>query len=427
MLLIYTPNSTTRLQYICKFIFEELLKTSYTITIDEFNFKGYDGNKINYSNTFIEHIFQIKPHALITENGILPQQIDCFKIDAFKAFFKTENADYPFDIFAASFYLISRYEEYLPHDKDMYGRYAHENSLAFKEDFLKLPLVNIWLAHFKKQLQKHFPTIIFKPSIFTYLPTYDIDMAWSYKEKGLLRNAGGFLKSPSIGRLTAMLGLSDDPFDSYAFLNDLHKKYHAQPLYFFLMAKENGMYDKNILPTSEAFKQLIKDHAAKYSIGIHPSWKSNDDVAIVKDEKSVLENIANVDVTSSRQHYIKFDLPKTFHNLIEIGITDDYSMGYGSINGFRASVANSFYWYDLAAEKITTLRMHPFCFMDANCYYEQKLSVTASTEELNHYYKSCKEIDGTLITIFHNNILGTDKSFVGWSKLYENFISQVQQ
>ncbi len=427
MLLIYTPNSTTRLQYICKFIFDEALKTSYTITIDELNFKGYDGNKINYSNTFIEQAFQIKPHVLLTEKGIHAQQIGCFKTDTFKAFFKTENADYPFDIFAACFYLISRYEEYLPHEKDMYGRYAHENSLAFKENFLNLPLVNIWLAHFKKQLQNQFPTISFKPSTFTYLPTYDIDMAWSYKEKGLLRNAGGFLKKPSIGRLTAMLGLSDDPFDSYVFLNDLHKKYHVQPSYFFLMAKENGMYDKNILPTSEAFKQLIKEHAAKYTIGIHPSWKSNDDVQIVKDEKSVLENIANVAITSSRQHYIKFELPKTFHNLIETGITDDYSMGYGSINGFRASVANSFYWYDLMAEKISTLLIHPFCFMDANCYYEQKLSVKESAEELNHYYKSCKEIDGTLITIFHNNILGTDKNFIGWSKLYENFISQVQQ
>ena len=76
-----------------------------------------------------------------------------------QAFFKSEG-DYPFDIFSAVFYLLSRYEEYLPHKKDMYGRYAHENSLAFKEGFLNLPLINIWLEDFKNVLKKKFPSLI---------------------------------------------------------------------------------------------------------------------------------------------------------------------------------------------------------------------------------------------------------------------------
>ena len=41
----------------------------------------------------------------------------------------------------------------------MYGRYAHENSLAFKEGFLNIPLVNIWIEDFKKALKKKFPTL----------------------------------------------------------------------------------------------------------------------------------------------------------------------------------------------------------------------------------------------------------------------------
>lgn len=427
MLLIYSPKSTTRLQYICKFIFEEVLGTSYTLTIDEVNFNDYDGFKINYSDIFLEEIFQIKPHSILFETGISEQDVNCFVHKEHKAFFKKENAHYPFDVFAATFYLITRYEEYLPHRLDMYGRYAHENSIAYKEDFLNIPLVNIWLAHFKEILQQHFPTIIFKQKPFNFLPTYDIDMAWSYKEKGLLRNAGGFLKSPSIGRLSALLGLSDDPFDSYDFLHGIHQQYYVKPLYFFLVATENGMYDKNILPDNEAMQLLIKAHAEKYDIGLHPSWKSNDAIEILKDEKAVLENISSKSIKSSRQHYIKCTMPETFQYLIETGIMDDYSMGYGSINGFRASVASSFLWYDLSTDKITKLRMHPFCFMDANCFYEQKLSVKESVDELMHYYKYCKLINGTLITIFHNNFLGVDKKFMGWSNLYKDFISQVQE
>ena len=112
--------------------------------------------------------------------------------------------------------------------------------------------------------------------------------------------------------------------------------------------------------------------------------------------------------------------------LIDAGIEKDYSMGYGSINGFRASVASSFFWYDLAKEKITGLRIYPFCFMDANSFYEQHQDASQSQEELFYYLDICKKVNGLLITIFHNNFLGNDKQFAGWKELYSRFISQVQ-
>ncbi len=434
MLLIYSSHSTTRLQYTCKFIFEEILHTSYSLTLDEQNFDKYDGNKINYSHKEFKNSFQIVPHGLLLQNGIKAQQIDCFKVDNFTAFFKINNGNYSFDIFAAIFYLISRYEEYLPHEKDMYGRYAHENSIAYKENFLNIPLINIWINDFAEKFKLQFSAFSFEYSIrlrtgklFNFQPSYDIDIAWSYKEKGLLRNIGGFLKSPSIRRLGALLGKTEDPYDCYRFLDTMHTLYNLKPIYFFLVAKENGEYDKNILPNNEAMQSLIQSHAKKYSIGIHPSWKSNDNSSIVKYEIETIEKIINKKVISSRQHYIKFNLPEGYNRLIDVGIKNDYSMGYGSINGFRASVASSFYWYDLINEKITALRVYPFCFMDANCFYEQKLSVDKSYEELMHYYLICKKYNGTLITIFHNNFLGTSKKFEGWAAMYKKFIALLPQ
>ncbi len=173
-------------------------------------------------------------------------------------------------------------------------------------------------------------------------------------------------------------------------------------------------------------QQLIKEHADKYQIGIHPSWKSRDGIQILKNEKNTLEVISHSEINTSRQHYIKFAFPLTYQNLIKCGITDDYSMGYGSINGFRASVASSYLWYDLSEEKTTALRIHPFCFMDANCFYEQKLSLAQSDRELLYFYGICKKVNGTMITVFHNNFLGTDKKFSGWKELYSNFTSQVR-
>ena len=427
MLLIFTPQSNTRLQYSCKFIFEEVLGTSYSLTTDKENFSMHTGAKINYSHVDFASVFQIKPHVVLFETGIKEQDIIVVDKGEKCRVFVTPHNPQDFDIFAAVFYLISRYEEYLPHAKDMYGRYAYENSLAYKGDFLHLPLINIWIENFKGKLIELFPSIKFIPKQFSFLPTYDIDIAWSFKEKGILRNVGGFIKSPTLKRLGVLLSGTKDPYDSYDLMNDLHKEHKLNPIYFFLVAKKNGLYDKNILPQNKAMQELIKTHADKYSIGIHPSWQSYNNDELLLEEKEILQSISGVKIDSSRQHYIKFSLPETYRKLIEAGITNDYSMGYGSINGFRASTASPFYWYDLNAEKITSLRIHPFCFMDANCFYEQKLSVEASFTELMNFYQSCKKVNAPFVSIFHNNFLGTDKMFLGWKDLYVKFISQLPQ
>ena len=227
MILIYSNTSTARMQYICQFIFKEMLGLTYSLTIDADGFEKHDGPKINYSNCILPNPvsgFKIKNHPLLFETGVQQQTINCFTAGNHTAFFKTEDCDYSFDIFAATFYLISRYEEYLPHELDVYGRYSYENSLAYREGFLNIPLVNLWLKDFADSLKNNFPDLNFHFQKFNFLPTYDIDIAWSYKSKGLIRNLGGFIKAPSASRIKVLLGLNNDPFDSYLFLDALHEK-----------------------------------------------------------------------------------------------------------------------------------------------------------------------------------------------------------
>lgn len=426
MLLIYASAVTNRLQYIAAFIFSEQMGLAYTLTSNVETFRQYEGAKINYSaSRLAADECWIGNHTLLFENEIQPQSISCFDINGYRAFFKTES-DWPFDIFAAAFYLLSRYEEYLPHHKDTYGRYAHENAIAFKEGFLQLPLINIWIRDFAEKLKRRFPAIQYSFTSYQFVPTYDIDIAWSYKHKGLLRNAGAFFRAPSVERIKVLTGLQQDPFDVYHWLDDLHQKNNLKPLYFFLTAQKNSHYDKNILPRTTGFRQLVKQHAALYPTGIHPSWQSGDNFLLLKQEKKILEQLMDKPVTISRQHYIRFHLPSGYRRLTEAGIADDYSMGYGSINGFRASVAASFYWYDLEKDQASHLRVHPFCFMDANAFYEQHLTAEKAYEEAMQYVNSCKAVKGTLISIWHNNFLGTDENFSGWRSCYERFISQAR-
>lgn len=428
--LIYSHSVSPRLQYVVDFL-SKYYGLPFKLIFDEEKFiNANELCKINYGyHRLTEGEIFIHSHVLVFETSIRPVKIECFERNNYKAFFKTES-DIGFDLLAAIFYLLSRYEEHLPHKKDAYGRYAHTNSIAFKENFLPLPLINIWLEDFRKLLvQKNFKFQVssFK---FSFLPTYDIDMAWSFRNKGLKRTFGGILLlllqakfRKAIDRIKVATGKRNDPYDAYEWMEKLHQRYQLKPTYFFLVAKEVGKYDKNIDVSNPEFQELIRSVASKYAIGLHPSWAGGDIPSLLTKEKSTLEQISDQTVTSSRQHYIRLDLPSTYRKLLALGITNDHSMGYGTINGFRASIATPFYWYDLKNEEQTKLLLHPFCFMDANAYYEQKLFPDAALKELMQYYEAIKSVNGTMVTIWHNSFLGTAKEFSGWREVYEQFVS----
>jgi hypothetical protein len=432
--IVFSHTITPRLQYILDFIGKETIGAPFQGINDIETFRQHTGPKINYSKERItESEFRIKNTELLFEKGTSEQTIECFETNNYKAFFKTEG-DFPFDIFAASFYLISRYEEYLPHKKDIYGRYAYENSLAFKENFLHLPLINIWIEDFKNCLQLKFSTLITHHSPFTFLPTYDIDEAYSYKYKQTWRTMGGLMRSALRGewqmmgeRCRVVFGKQKDPFDSFDWMDQLHQQSDLRPIYFFLVSHKTGKYDKNISPSMRSMKHLIEKHSDRYSIGIHPSWQSGDDPEKLKLEILKLGHIAGKQICSSRQHYIRFTLPQTYRQLIDLGIDSDFSMGYGSINGFRASLTSPFFWYDLEKEEQTKLLLYPFCFMEANSFYEQKYSTQKAFEELKHYFGIVRSVNGTLITIWHNSFLGKAKKFKGWREIYKQFISLTKQ
>jgi len=436
-MIVYSSSITHRLRYICDFVGTELIGKSFEITDRKAEFLNFQGIRINYSTEKVTaDEFYLEPHSLLFEQGIRTQASECFEVNSQKAFFKTAG-DFHFDIFAASFYLLSRYEEYLPHQKDMYDRYAHENSLAFREGFLNLPLINIWLGEFRKSLQVKFPAFKFRAANFEFLPTYDIDEAYSYKHKQWWRSAGAAVKDLLNAkwkkfalRRKVLNNLEPDPFDSFDWMDNLHRpyqpdSYRVKPRYFFLVADKTAKYDRNILPNEIALQTLIKHLADKYKIGVHPSWQSGDDPSLIKKEINCIENITKIKIIASRQHYIRFTLPLTFRCLINAGIKDDFSMGYGTINGFRASVASPFYWYDLEKEETTYLLLHPFCYMEANSFYEQKFTPQQALDEMRHYYKEVKAVNGTLITIWHNSFLGTEIKFKGWREIYSQFLKEI--
>ncbi|WP_300601348.1 polysaccharide deacetylase family protein [Niabella sp.] len=430
-MLVYSTHITPRLQYITRFFSKELGTPEWQLTDDAQAFLTEQGARINYSAATLDtQCLHILPHDLLFQTGIQQQPVTVTQVNGLPVFFQT-GGTLGFDLFAAAFYLLSRYEEYLPFEKDRYGRFPATQSLAQKNGFLKLPLINHWTLLLKQQLLLQFPDEPFRETTFQFLPTYDIDMAWSYRNKGIWRNGLNFIKeavslqlSAFSKRFSVLTGKEKDPFDQFGWLNGLHEKYHLKPYYFFLVAEHTNRYDKNISPQHKDMKALIADHAIRYPVGLHPSWQSNHAVAVLKKEKECLSTITGTTVNASRQHFLKLSFPETYRSLLKAGMLFDFSMGYGDDNGFRASVASPFCWYDLEAETATDLLLFPFCFMEGSSIFYKKDTPEKGLNELQYLCSEVKKVKGFFSMIWHNSSFTDEGAFKGWKQVYETFIKE---
>jgi len=398
-----------------------------TQSVEDFN--GWEGPKINYSQQAFGNEIFVKSSGIICEQGIKEQSISIGEWKGNKTLFKTDTSfEIPFDIFSAVFYLITRYEEYLPHIRDKYDRFEAESSIAFHHNFLEKPIVNDWLIEFGKILKAKFPHLKLKQHKYKYISTIDIDNAYAFKQKGVMRTIGGYGRSivnffweDFSERTRVLLGKMKDPYDTYDEQLAIQKKYNLDVIYFFLLG-DYGVNDKNLPSNNKKFQSLIK-HLNDYAdVGIHPSFGSNNSSIQVKKEINRLSTIVHRDITKSRQHFLKLNFPATYKTLVDNGITDDYTMGYATRIGFRASVCSPFYWYDLDTETETTLRVHPFPIMEATLKFYMKIKPEDVVKTVQGCVDEVKRVDGTLITLWHNETMSNWREWKGWQNVYEEVV-----
>jgi hypothetical protein len=429
MLLVYTLKKTPRLSYIFDFIFKEILGAEFQITTDKEEFTRSSSPKLNYSDApFSSEPFIYCSH-LLTEKGIREQEVN-FNLwnDAPVLFYSHPRHEFPFDIFAAAFFLITRYEEYLPHLRDDYDRYLPNTSIPFKKNFVNKPVVDIWAYQLKNYLLQSYPMLQFGERKYKFISTIDIDNAYAYLEKGIIRTTGAFLRSlmkfefrDFKDRLSSHLGFMHDPYDTYTMQLEIQKKYNLKTIYFFLLG-DYDLNDKNVSSSSFRFRSLIKYLADYAEVGIHPSFASNSDREKVRKEIQRLNKIVRRNIRKSRQHFLKLKFPQTYRTLIENDITDDYTMGYAHTTGFRAGTCTSFRFYDLDNEEITSLNIHPFAVMDATLKYYLKLSAEETLPRIQSLVDEVKKVNGTFISLWHNESLSDYKQWKGWKNIFEEMV-----
>ena len=432
MILIYTHKVTPRVRYIFKHIFTRVLQLPVDFTSKVEEFVAHNGPKMSYTKVPLGSEFFVRSHEILFEQGVNDLDINVLKWDNIPCFFAAgSKSSIPYDIFAASFFLVTRYEEYLPHVKDTHGRFTAEQSLAFNNQFLEKPVIDIWAYKFLEYLKEKFPDIEIKERNFRFISTIDVDNAYAYKHKSLVRTTGGFLKDLSKfkifniwDRFSVLVNLKKDPYETFTKLIKLKEKYDVKTIFFFLIA-DYTTFDTNVSASKSKFRLLIKSMVDYARVGLHPSYFTMNDTVLLKKEKDRLEGITNMPMIRSRQHFLRFNLPNTYQNLIDLEIAEDYSMGYASHSGFRASTCTPFYFYDLDFEIQTPLKIFPFALMDTTLNDYMKLTPKQSLGKIRDLKNEVKRVNGTFITLFHNESLSGYIRWKGWSRVYESMLKIV--
>jgi len=364
------------------------------------DFLATKGPKIAYSPTHIETPVWIEATPLLFEDNIVKQNITPEKWEEITLFFPTKTGNFSVDVVAVIFFLISRYEEYYGDNMlDKHGRFQYSNSVAYKLGWHRKLIVHRLAFALADIMKAHYPQFGYKTPQYEEFSTHDVDIAYQYKGKSWLRRCGAVTKALLQFRfehahnyLKTALGKDVvDPFDHFEPENGTNK------LIYFILTAPFGKYDKNISTKGEVFRNLINKLKEFSEIGLHPSYYSSMKTSLIEKEKKQLEDISQLKITKSRQHYLRFCFPDTFQALIKAGITDDYSLGWHNEAGFRASIAVPYPFFDLVKNEETMLMFHPLALMD-NIFSKNEEEVV-----LNELREEVQKMRGNLIVLTHNS------------------------
>jgi hypothetical protein len=325
------------------------------------------------------------------------------------------------------FWLLSRYEEYQNQSrKDEHGRFPSSENTLVKCGVHSFPIIEKWISDLASILMAAGIQTQLLP--FSKSFSFDLDNPTAFLYKNFFRQSmaiGRDLLQLKIRQLfirnLVLSGFREDPFENMSRIGEIVSGKNLFPD-LFVWIGDYGPHDKGLKYTSNYFKKLISDLSKSFSIGLHPSYGSFNNMDKMKREKSRLEEIINSEIKKNRFHYLRFQIPESYRNLLALGFNEDHSMGFADRFGYRAGTGQSFYWYDLEAEEKTSLLIFPFSMMDSTAHFKMKLSSKEFLDHLKHQTGN-NLFHGSIHCIFHNE----HPSWKGWENMLARFIDETEK
>ncbi len=336
------------------------------------------------------------------------------------------------DIIAASFFMLSRYEEAVLDVKDRYGRFPATASIAYKEKFLDRPIVNeyielLWnwidgfdLGFKRKQL--------WGDKDFAVCVTHDVDEVKRYKfypplgaiKRSLVQKDIKKAWAIFIDYLKTKIGFKQDPYhDAFDYIIDLETKYGFTSSFYFMTNGERYSLDD---PYSKEIVMKLKNKG--FELGIHPGFNAYNNLDVLKSEKERFERTTGVEVAGGRQHYLKWKTPESWRTWEAAGLAYDSTLGFADHEGFRCGICYPFRPFDLIENRVINLWEIPLTVMDGTLDGYRNLSAEEGQDILVKLLKTIERHNGVFVLLWHNSYM-CQLFTPEWEKCFEDFYREI--
>ena len=324
------------------------------------------------------------------------------------------------DVFGSAFALLTRYEEVLPGPRDRYDRYPAGRSLAAREDFLDIPLVDAYVELLWSALARAWPRLRRRPRAYEVVLTHDVDDPLSTLGRGpallarqfvgdvVWRRDAGLLARRARAVADARRGRHDrDPHATFDFLADMSEQHGLRSAFFFLAHND---IDPALSLLDHPWVQRLVGHLHRrgHEVGLHAGFGTYRNPARTAAELRRLREIAEragveQEVWGGRQHYLQWTNPQTWRNWDEAGLHYDCSLAFGEALGFRTGTCHPYRVFDLERRRPLALVERPFQVMDVTLFGHLGLTPDAALAAVLAVARQCRRFAGTLGILWHND------------------------
>ncbi|MEO6773414.1 MAG: hypothetical protein ABI467_10405, partial [Kofleriaceae bacterium] len=246
------------------------------------------------------------------------------------------------DVFASTFFMLSRWEEVVATTRDAHGRCLARGAIT--ERWLDRCIVNEWTELLWGLLQRLGCTQPRRTRTFAVTASHDVDYPrhWTLRT-GVVTFGGDLVKRRSPLRavrtvrdfVASRAGLARDPYDTFDWLMDRSDEEGITSNFNFMTGRWSE-HDPPFDFDPRTLARLLARVAKRgHGIGFHPSYNAYNDPELWKLEHDRLAGLSPQPVVGGREHYLRFAVPETWRIWNANGMEWDSTLGYADREGFR--------------------------------------------------------------------------------------------
>ena len=278
------------------------------------------------------------------------------------------------------------------------------------------------LGHNKKRKETAYQPII----------THDVDVPFLWNNnspKRCLKEAVKVILRPSMKQfkrakssIVSLLNYKKDPHWTFELLMDISEAYGLKS-YFFFMSGGTSDKDNFFKIDSPKITSLIQNIKEKgHHIGFHPSYNGHNDFKQFQHELQKLTAVSNTNIHFGRQHYLRFEVPKTWELWDASGCTWESTMGYAGHIGFRSGICTPYTTFNFLERKPLKVKERPLIAMDCTLFDYMNLSNEQGLVQLEELKKIIKRYKGEFVFLWHNSYFQRPDFSYNRLEFYKNAI-----